>query len=1140
MKLLLLHLSDIHIKDDKNPALNRYKEIGSTVISIAPEVSVIFIVITGDIAYSGIKEEYILATAFINNLINHIQQSSNVSSIPIHVLMVPGNHDGEFKSSGNARNGTIDNVRKEGENYIDDGVIALCTEPQNQYFEFERQFSGDNLVLNDPLWKEYLFNIDGQSIRFSAINASWMSQVPEVQGKLVLPIRKYSSVINEDASIKIALLHHPLNWYAQETYHPLRDLCRLNYQIVMTGHEHLNSTYITTDNEGYQTTNLEAGALVAHDGKSSVFSIITVDMNKQHFAVEEFVWVKSMYEPTNGPAIWNSYMPLPISRPNKFQISDFMKEKLESLGATFYHPHLDSLHLSDVFVYPDLLEVDSNDDQNENVNSSILSKELENLEKVLILGEEQFGKSSLLSHLYKQYHNANYVPILLDAHELKSATEDQFSRIINRNFEVQYGKDHLNKYLQTDYNKKIALVDNIDKLGVRGDILARVVNHLNKHFKFLILTADDKFDVTLISSTEASQSLKPFKFYKMLGFGYKLRNELIRKWQQAGSDLTHDELQERVHSAEQVINSILGKGLVPMTAFNVLVLLQTLESNQKGALANAGLAQYYEYLIRRGFFHANIKGDEFDEILSYLSHLAWKMYQLKSKSIEELDLEKFNITFSDEVHKTSLMERLAILEKGKILVKKNGEYSFSHPYLEYFFVARYMATNLEDNDELKAKVIHICRHLYIKENANIILFLTHHSSDRWIVKEIASVLSELLSETSPLNLETDTRLINSLVNEKARIAVDASNHVENQKQVRENDDKISVYKEPELASELSSIKELDQLAQLNLLFKTSEILGQILKNRYGSLSKEFKNELLKTLFDAPLRAINFFVDIVNNIPESLLSEISDRIQSKVPSVDKEKSHETAKKFIFSVVGNVADAFLSRQGEIIGSPKLKDSIEDVANKNDGVTYKLVSISAQLSYPNHAPIAQIKKISKDLESNYFGYKILQGLAARHMYMYSLPLTERQELASAVSIDVHNQRGIELRSGNIKKLKGRSNVSHHQSLIANLKESFFLNNKSVKATLARYGKNDKTNIYQMYISNGNKAGFLVRRNSWSDETATIISIEGKTEGILDGTAPYFNHAKVIACMNETGDLIEISDPDSYNYARIYLDKV
>jgi len=1053
MKLLLLHLSDIHIKDNTNPILDRYKEITATLFSVIPEASALFVVITGDIAYSGTKTEYIYASQFINNLINHIKETSE---IPIHVLMVPGNHDGDFKNGGKIRTTVIEKVRSTGESYIDDEVIAQCTEPQRDYFEFERQFATDNLTYDDPLWKEYRFKLNDKTIAFSAINASWMSQVPEKQGQLIFPVKRYSDLHNQHASVRVLLLHHPLNWYAQDTYHPLRDLCRSYFQIVMTGHEHVASASITIDSSRSQTVNLEAGALVADNGTTSNFSVITIDLEKNRFAKEAFSWAGSMYLPANGVAIWDTYLPLPENQPNNFQISDQMRERIESLGAAFSHPNIDSLKLSDVFIYPDLMEINSDDDQSENVNSDILSKQLESLDKVLIFGDDQYGKSSLLFHLFHQHHNAGFVPVLLNAQDFKNATEDQFGRIIHRTVITQYGEDSINKYDQKDNRKKIALVDNIEKLGVRGDVLARVVNYLNKHFKYIVLTAGDRFDVTILSSTDASQALKPFKSFRMLGFGYKLRNELIRRWYQVGADLKFDELQEKVHNAEQVINSILGKGLVPMTAFNVLVLLQTIEINQKGTLANAGLAQYYEFLIRRSLFDAKVKSDELDEVLNYLAHLAWHMHELKTKSIKEDELTRFNLNFSAEVYKTSLIDRVKTLESAKILVRKDDDFYFAYSYLNYFFVAMYMAANLEESPELKEKVVHICRHLYIKENANVILFLTHHTSSKWIIREVASVLSELLSDTKPLNLETDTVLINTWVSEKARVAIDTTDHIENQKHVRKIDDKTSTYKEPEQTKELASIKDLDQISQLNLLFKTSEILGQILKSRYGSLNKEVKAELLKDLFDAPLRAVNFFLDLVNKLPDALLTEISDRIQSKVPTTDKEKCDRAAKKFIFSIIGAVADSFLSRQGDIIGSPKLIDSIEDIANKKGDLTYKLVSISAQLSYPNHAPIVQIKKLANDLESNYFGYKVLQGLAARHMYMYSLPQQERHALASAVSIDIHSQRGIEMKSEGIKKLKNtQSKINHPKNILAKLHDSFLTNNKTVKQTLARYDK-------------------------------------------------------------------------------------
>lgn len=1058
MKILMLHLSDIHITERGSPVLERYPHICATLRAVLPDVEALFIVVTGDIAYSGNEKEYAYAKTFFQNLIDAIDKEFNK---PIHVVMVPGNHDGEFKNGGNARQAIIEKVREKGESYIDEDVINQCSAPQKHYFNFEDQLSNKGRESSDPLWKEYRFNVGSKVIGFSSINASWMSQVPEEAGKLIFPVKKYASVKRTNADIRIALLHHPLNWYAQDTYHPLRDLCQTNYQVVMTGHEHVSHLSLSSDCVQSQNLNVEASALVSENGKDSGFTILKIDLEKNRFAKESFSWRDSMYLPDNGTAIWDAFSPLPESRPNNHKITDEMKERLETLGATFSHPNVSNLKLSDVFVYPDLQEMDSEEDGVEVISSDVLAKQIDSVKKVLILGDDQYGKTSVLLHLFQQYHAEGYVPILLDGKDLGGATEEQFARIVMRHVTKQYGENSQNQYAQTELKYKIALVDNIDKAGVRGDVVARVVSYLSNHFGCVIVTAGDRFDVTYLSSKEASSALSSYETFRMLGFGYKLRNELIRRWYQAGTECSPTLLQEKVHAAEQVINSILGKGLVPMTAFNVLILLQTIEVNQKGALANAGLAQYYEYLIRQNLIDAKVRNDELDEIFSYLSFLAWEMYRFEKKLLSEQELAEFNIYFSNKVHRTSLVERLATLEKAKILVKKDDGYVFSYSYLRYFFVAKYVSDHLEDEPELKPQVERICRHLYLKENANIVLFLTHHSHSKWIVREISAVLSELLSDVEPLRLETDTALLNTWVSERARVAVDVTDMVANQNQVRKKDDSVATYKEPELTTELGSIKELDKISQLNLLFKTSEILGQILKGRYGSITKDVKAGLVKDLFDAPLRGINFFLSLVNSDPDALVQEISNKIQAKVSSVDKQRADRVAKRFVFSTLGAVADSFLSRQGEIIGSPKLTDSIEQVAAEDGGLAYNLMSISAQLSYPNHAPTEKIRKLAEQLDTNYFGYKILQGLVARHMYMFSLAASERHALSSAVGIDIHGQRDIELKSGSYKKLPNKqSDIKHPKSLIARLQESFLANNETIRDKLKGYSKKKESN--------------------------------------------------------------------------------
>lgn len=79
------------------------------------------------------------------------------------------------------------------------------------------------------------------------------------------------------------------------------------------------------------------------------------------------------------------------------------------------------------------------------------------------------------------------------------------------------------------------------------------------------------------------------------------------------------------------------------------------------------------------------------------------------------------------------------------------------------------------------------------------------------------------------------------------------------------------------------------------------------------------------------------------------------------------------------------------------------------------------------------------------------------------------------------------------------------------------------------------EKMNIYQMYVQNGNKVGFFVKRNSWS-QVAEIISIDGKSEGALKGSPPYFNNTKVIGRFG-SGKLFEVASAGTYGYELISI---
>ncbi|MFQ2441789.1 metallophosphoesterase family protein [Aeromonas caviae] len=102
MKISILHLSDIHIKGTtEEEFLEKIVPNLTNLTSYhASSSDVIFIAITGDIAFSGKEHEYLIASRFIEKLKNDINADTKK---PVEIIIVPGNHDCNFSNANQAR-----------------------------------------------------------------------------------------------------------------------------------------------------------------------------------------------------------------------------------------------------------------------------------------------------------------------------------------------------------------------------------------------------------------------------------------------------------------------------------------------------------------------------------------------------------------------------------------------------------------------------------------------------------------------------------------------------------------------------------------------------------------------------------------------------------------------------------------------------------------------------------------------------------------------------------------------------------------------------------------------------------------------------------------------------------------------------
>ncbi|MBU0631470.1 metallophosphoesterase, partial [bacterium] len=243
MGISILQLSDLHFTQANNSILKKIEKVVDAIKNEIEDSTYLFLVFSGDIAFSGNKSEYEIAERFIYDLKDKI--SAYVKDIRIELIFTPGNHDCDFSDNQEVRNILIDKILKDPSS-ITEQLILTCTAVQKDFFEFvEKLNSKENIMheLSNALFRRYNYNIDGYKLAFNSYNLAWVSKKNESQSEIVYPtsfINK-SDISNDEYDLTISLFHHPLHWLEHSNMRQFKELINSTSNIVLSGHEHTHS-----------------------------------------------------------------------------------------------------------------------------------------------------------------------------------------------------------------------------------------------------------------------------------------------------------------------------------------------------------------------------------------------------------------------------------------------------------------------------------------------------------------------------------------------------------------------------------------------------------------------------------------------------------------------------------------------------------------------------------------------------------------------------------------------------------------------------------------------------------------------------------------------------------------------------------
>jgi hypothetical protein len=1022
MTAVILHLSDIHIKTARDLILKRAKSIAACVFSSLPSASQIFVVVSGDIVFSGKVEEYVLAGIFFGEIRGAILAEAE---LPVSFVIVPGNHDCDFDKNNSARKMLIKSIDESEDPEIDASVIEICTSIQGDFFAFRDSLESNSEVYGDSLWRTTRFDVEGKVLSFECLNVSWVSRLKEEPGRLYFPIEHYKADKSDSVDIRLVVMHHPLNWFSQTIYKPFRAFLRQTANIIISGHEHQANVGIVHDAESEKSAFVEGCVLQGEKNLSdSAFNVIVLDVEVGQFASTRYAWNGDMFKPTEEGS-WADYHELPAKQRNPFPIAESFLERLDDPGAFFKHPSQVNITLSDIFVYPDLRKVGGAEDKRRSFISAnrLLSPEVTE-DGALVEGEEKAGCTSLLFQLYRQYHGRGFVPILINGKDLRRTTDAEINSAIKHAVETQYGKIHVEAFLQLPAGQKLLLIDGFDESSMKAaDARADLLCALKKRFGHMVVTTGAMFEMREMLDGDVSRQLLALQHYQLQPFGYLLRSQLIERWFSLGADGTVDEAAfiGRCDQAERLMDVVMAKTVVPSHPLYLLTLLQSMEAGRSGDFKESALGYYYQYLLTEAFQFSGVKPEKLTEIFQYSAHLAWEFHFQKKSELTKDELREFNARFSKEWVTVDFSTCLEILLSARVLCRVGDDFKFRYPYIYYYLKGHYLSENLLDLD-VRAYIGHCTGHLYVRDYANTVLFLAHHSNDDFVLNSISGALHGLFRAHAPITFDGDTVGIKQLIEDSPQLTYSGESPVEHRKRRNQLQDELDDGRNGHdgLSEVEESSPELSLIAQMTMLFKTTEILGQVLKNQYAKIPRARKVDLLEDLFNGPLRAIRDFYSYLEKNPDALLAEIDAALLRK-GKVDKEEDRKAiARRVVASLVQIITFSFLLRAAQSVSSDSLSEDVREVVKKNPTLAFRLIEVNIILDSPKAIPRQKLKQLHKDLSKDLLGARLLQIMVLNRLYMFKTSEQDMQWLNGELNIGLGIQHAITYQQQTHRRVK------------------------------------------------------------------------------------------------------------------------
>lgn len=634
------------------------------------------------------------------------------------------------------------------------------------------------------------------------------------------------------------------------------------------------------------------------------------------------------------------------------------------------------INLRDVFIFPKLLgdiRLGNNDENEAEIREEQSIEDIQSLldkGNMIIHGDDASGKTALGNHIYMHLVEQKMAVLHIDMNEISGMpNKETFARQYYQQFHGDY-------QLWEAQEAKTIILDNFSNEGHHVHFIPFVTRNYSR---VIIISQSDIFR----SYFADEKRLAHFHHAEITPLTHVTQGDLIQKRLKlsgkkgAFADGYVNQIEKKVNAV------ILSQKVLPRYPFHVLTIMQTFEGFMRPVdIQVTSYGHCYMMLIFGKLIKSGISKEDnaINVCLNFCEKLAIRRHDEKKGLNEDLDLETFfNEHCNEFVMDRSIFHRLKASENNHHGIITNGG-CFKKPYMYYFFLGKALSSNSDKNKKILDKM---CERSYAQDSYMTLMFTILHSNNHDIIDNIATRTRHLMSEVSPAQLhKKETKLFESVLGPMPKNIMFERNVDEERKRER----KLRDNREDQEHADEENMNE--HANDVYRILRNSNIIGQILRNRYGYLRKPEISDLIKTVADAELRIIKSFL-----VNEKILSDWSRYLREKHPEADGDDIDAFLKKMAFGATIN----FVKHVVSAINFSEIREIVEKVVEQKSTPAYDLIGYFYELDCTEALSQRTKMKLKKLLKRH--GYLFMKSVLSFSTQIYMMTHRSREPLEQEI---------------------------------------------------------------------------------------------------------------------------------------------